>query len=121
MTKFELKGNHAIIECRSCHYKDNPVSNTKEQKFTGINTNCSTCHQNVHGTQFEVEGTTDCSKCHGFEAWDRSNFNHNNAAFKLDGAHIHVACIKCHQEEWIDGTKKIKYKTGKLECIDCHQ
>ena len=121
LTKFELRGNHAIIECRSCHYKDNPVSNTKEQKFTGINTNCSTCHQNVHGTQFEVEGTTDCSKCHGFEAWDRSNFNHNNAAFKLDGAHIHVACIKCHQEEWIDGTKKIKYKTGKLECIDCHQ
>lgn len=82
---------------------------------------CAACHENIHGNQFEEAGVTDCKKCHGFNKWDSSNFNHNNAAFKLDGAHINVACNKCHQEAWVNGKKNVTYKTGKLECVDCHQ
>ena len=42
--------------------------------------------------QFEENGITDCKRCHGFENWDRSNFNHDNARFKLDGAHQKLDC-----------------------------
>lgn len=121
LTKFELKGKHAGIKCSSCHFQENSDKIIPEQKFEGISTECTSCHENIHGKQFEKSGVTDCKKCHGFEKWDRSNFNHNNAAFKLDGAHNNVACNKCHQEETIEGIRNIVYKTGKLACIDCHQ
>lgn len=118
-TNFELKGSHLKTDCGSCHYKEE--AGAKVQQFIGLSMECAQCHDNVHGNQFEVNGTTDCKKCHGFEKWDRSNFNHDNAAFKLDGAHVKVDCNKCHQESWVDGKKQVTYKTGKLECIDCHQ
>ncbi|MFZ4543185.1 MAG: cytochrome c3 family protein [Saprospiraceae bacterium] len=118
-TNFDLKGKHKSIECRACHYR-NDNKEIKSQIFIGLNSECAKCHENIHGVQFEENGNTDCKKCHGFEKFDRSNFNHNNAAFKLDGAHTKVSCNKCHQEELVAGKKNIKYKTGKLLCADCH-
>ncbi len=121
LTGFGLEGKHLTIECRSCHYKTDKLENNRVQKFMGLSMECASCHENIHGNQFEEAGVTDCKKCHGFNKWDSSNFNHNNAAFKLDGAHINVACNKCHQEAWVNGKKNVTYKTGKLECVDCHQ
>ena len=64
---------------------------------------------------------TDCKRCHGFEKWDRSNFNHDNTRFKLEGAHVTVDCNKCHQPEVKDGISTILYKNNKLACTDCHK
>ncbi|MBK9734500.1 MAG: hypothetical protein IPO92_05830 [Saprospiraceae bacterium] len=121
VTRFELKGKHTTISCGLCHFKE-AENGARLQKFVDLTEECSSCHKNVHGTQFDISGVTDCKKCHGFEKWDRSNFNHDNTAFKLDGAHKNVSCDKCHDEELVlDGKISIVYKTGKLECIDCHQ
>lgn len=118
-TSFRLEGAHQRAECSKCHFDAGPQKN-RIQKFLGIDKNCISCHQNVHGNQFELEGITDCARCHGFEKWDRSNFNHDNTRFKLEGAHLTTDCGKCHPTTEIDGVVTIQYKTGRLLCTDCH-
>jgi hypothetical protein len=119
-TRFKLEGKHNKTECRKCHftYENNKI---KSQKFLGLENKCISCHENQHEDQFEVNGETDCKRCHGFENWDRTSFNHDNAAFKLDGAHVKVACEKCHFKGIKNGKEITIYKTGKLACTDCHK
>jgi hypothetical protein len=119
-TGFRLEGKHKAASCRNCHFEYNN-GQLVTQKFEFKDTSCVSCHQNVHDIQFEVDGKTDCNRCHGFEKWDRSNFNHNNAAFKLEGAHEQLSCEKCHLKEQRNGKELVIYKTGKLECADCHK
>ena len=118
-TNFELIGEHSRIRCSDCHFIKIDNKNTA-QKFENLDTQCESCHQNIHGSQFEVNGITDCIKCHGFEKWDRRSFNHDNARFKLDGAHEKLNCEKCHSKSLFDGKEIIIYKNDKLKCEDCH-
>ncbi len=119
-TGFALEGKHLGISCRSCHFEENEKGEII-QKFIALDKNCMACHDNVHGQQFEENGITDCKRCHGFNTWDNSQFNHDNTRFKLEGAHLKVACEACHPNEISGGQTIVKYKTGKLLCIDCHQ
>lgn len=118
-TGFELKGAHQRAGCSVCHF---PVGTDKikVQKFSELDVKCISCHENVHGDQFESEGATDCVRCHGYEKWDRSNFNHDNARFRLEGAHVQVDCNKCHPAVENARGVNIQYRTGKLLCTDCH-
>ena len=118
-TQFKLKGKHESTNCASCHIQRE--GKTMIQKFRDTSMKCVSCHENVHGTQFESEGTTDCAKCHAFDNWDPVNFNHDLTKFKLEGAHKDVKCVKCHKEEYVGGKKKTLYKIEKFECIDCHK
>ncbi len=118
-TAFALSGKHASTQCKSCHFKQS--EGMAKQEFIGLQKECSSCHENIHKDQFEENGITDCKRCHGFENWGRSNFNHDNARFKLDGAHEKLDCQKCHFAELIEGKSIILYKNGKLDCKDCHE
>ncbi|MCE2790787.1 MAG: hypothetical protein LW630_12860, partial [Saprospiraceae bacterium] len=120
-TAFRLEGTHVNTACASCHIEKTAVGSILTQKFIGLDQNCVFCHDNIHGTQFEIGGVTDCRKCHGFVKWDRSQFNHDNTAFKLEGAHVKVACEKCHETIVTNGKPIVQYKNGKLACTDCHQ
>jgi len=119
VTDFALKGAHLRTSCSDCHFSA-AADNLKIQKFVNLDSRCVSCHNNVHGNQFEVEGATDCARCHGFEKWDRSNFNHDNARFRLEGAHLQADCNQCHPKTDKDGVVTVQYKTGKLLCTDCH-
>ena len=110
--------HHLEQQCSACHLKDDEQPNGH---FSNMETTCFSCHENVHGTQFELEGITDCSRCHGFISWDASNFNHDNTAFKLEGRHAEIACEACHQKVEENQITFVKYKLEKFECIDCHQ
>lgn len=119
-TGFELLGAHARQGCMDCH-------STKDERlppyagFSNLSTDCSQCHENVHGSQFEQEGLTDCARCHGFENWGIGDFNHDNTAFKLEGRHAEIACEACHKTTEIDGERIIQYQFKSFECIDCHK
>lgn len=119
-TQFELLGKHAEITCSQCHIEKDNARIIIRQNFINLDTKCASCHENIHGSQFDVEGITDCARCHGFSKWDRSQFNHDNTAFKLEGAHAKVSCERCHETVLEDGKSVVKYKNGKLECRDCH-
>jgi hypothetical protein len=118
-TEFELTGAHLKQNCRSCHFKKDTYGISK-QKFSGLSNNCSNCHTDNHYKQFEKNGVTDCLECHGTENWKAFRFNHNNAAFKLDGKHVEVPCIKCHKPQQEGSNIYVKYKLKEYKCESCH-
>lgn len=117
-TNFALLGKHATVSCRKCHFDDQ--KKPAVQKFSSLKNDCLSCHKDEHAGQFEENGITDCLNCHAFDNWKAVNFDHNSAAFKLDGKHQNVACIKCHKKITRKGVSFIEYKTNKLKCTDCH-
>lgn len=117
-TRFELSGSHAGQKCQACHVPD---VEHKYGKFADLSMDCASCHEDKHEGQFEVKGVTGCTRCHGFESWDASNFNHNNTAFKLEGKHAEVACAECHKKKIAGGKIFVQYKFQSFECVVCHQ
>jgi len=119
VTTFPLKGVHAIRDCRICHLKPDS-SGLVIQKFTGLSIACASCHQDVHFKQFEDNGLTNCLKCHNFDIWKIDNFDHNTTAFKLDGKHQNVPCVKCHKKITDGQNTYVLYKIKEWKCENCH-
>lgn len=122
-TNWKLEGNHAKATCRACHFtKITPQEPISKQKFSSLGVKCAQCHDNIHGNQFEVNGETDCIRCHSSKiTWDVSSYDHSKTRFQLDGKHVNVACAKCHKETKIENQKERRvYKLSKIRCIDCH-
>ena len=65
-TGFSLSNYHNEIICRSCHKIPN--------KFSGLDKDCSSCHQN-----------------------DEGYFNHKITGLELDENHYDAECVDCHQ------------------------
>lgn len=116
-TGFILSGVHAETSCRSCHF-GNMVEGHEQQKFSGLESNCSGCHNDKHNKQFEKNGTTNCENCHSPENWSANRFDHSKTAFKLDGGHKNVACAKCHKPS--KSESYIIYKIKDFRCESCH-
>lgn len=126
-TDFSLTGAHKKIDCRECHLTIDSRGIVKRdangiivQKFSDLTKDCSGCHQDKHEKQFEKNGKTTCTECHDTENWKTIKFNHNNAAFKLDGKHINVPCIKCHKPQQVGSTIIVTYKIKDYKCESCH-
>ncbi len=121
-TRFKLQGAHAKQQCTACHKNDDASAKPVPSPiFANTPMVCSSCHEEAHGRQFEKDGVTECSRCHGFNNWEIPKFNHNKTAFKLEGKHAQVACEKCHKEIALNGELVVQYKFKRFECIDCHQ
>ncbi len=121
-SKFPLDGRHKTTACDACHNVEPPAGSGKVLKLTGLALNCLGCHKDEHQGQFFVDNVVgECSRCHTPASWKWLRFNHNDARYKLDGAHAKVACNKCHHEE-IDanGKKFTRYRPVLMACIDCH-
>ncbi len=119
-TNFKLQGAHKRVTCKECHYRKGE-NGSMIQKFEGLSMDCVTCHRNTHEGQFDINGRTDCLRCHGLDDWKQIIFDHNLARFKLEGAHIKVKCEKCHKEATNETIKYTVYKNNKLLCSDCHR
>ena len=119
-TNFKLEGAHIKQSCSACHYTKNG-NVIRVQQFKGLSNDCSMCHKNSHSGQFDINGKTDCTKCHVVDDWKKTIFDHNSSRFKLEGAHIKVKCEKCHKEESNTNGKFIQYKNNKILCTNCHR
>lgn len=102
---FRLNGKHAQVDCVSCHVNARTVTD-----FASTPQDCFSCHQqdDAHLGRFGA----DCGACHSPEAWKPAKFDHNLAAFKLEGEHAEVACEDCHQNGVYEGTP--------TDCYSCH-
>ena len=99
--KFALTGAHREVACEKCHVAG---------QFRGLSfPMCSSCHQEPHKGKF---GPT-CTSCHVTDQWATRTVEHGKTRFPLVGAHVQVACAKCHQTSFI---KPIKSDT----CASCH-
>jgi len=119
-TKFKLEGAHQKQSCKSCHFKKDK-SGVAHQEFMGLSMSCTNCHKDNHYDQFAENGVTNCVECHGFFNWKADKFDHNNAQFKLDGAHQNVACKDCHKPVLTHEPSYILYKIQNYRCEDCHK
>ena len=118
-TGFKLEGVHANVACARCHYRKNE-NGVRTQQFKGMSKECSSCHRDPHAGQFAVNGKTDCTRCHGFDNWRNSKFDHNTSRFKLDGAHATVKCEACHKQVTNEKGRYIEYKFDNIDCSRCH-
>jgi hypothetical protein len=104
-TGFELLGQHASIQCSSCH----------EGTLTGLSQECISCHQanyNSAPNHIAQGYPTNCVMCHNSFAWTQVTFDHQTTNFPLTGAHINVNCSSCH-ESGFAGTTTV--------CYECHE
>src|SRR5262249_12984698 len=53
------------------------------------------------------------SACHDPSSWDHVNFDHNRSNFPLTGAHVSLACERCHISGQFNGLS--------TACSSCHQ
>lgn len=121
-TEFALTGRHIQARCSSCHVAEDRGTTQTPVKFKDLPTTCNACHQDVHGGQFsDATGRSDCARCHEPARWNPSAFDHNTARFVLEGKHQGLDCSKCHQPDPAVDPAIVRYKTGKLACVDCHQ
>ncbi|GJM34278.1 MAG: hypothetical protein DHS20C18_32790 [Saprospiraceae bacterium] len=121
LTDFNLSGAHAEQNCMTCHAVADENPQNRYAGFTDVSSTCISCHENVHDQQFEQNGITDCARCHSFEGWAVSDFNHNNTAFKLEGKHAEIACNACHKPVTLNDKTFTKYQFDSFECVVCHQ
>ena len=50
-----------------------------------------------------------------------SKFDHaRDAAYRLDGAHVRLACAACHRPETRNGVTFVRYKPLPTTCRGCH-
>ncbi len=131
---FPLNASHRAAKCIDCH--------TEKGVFTGLKTDCVSCHQKEYDktTKPSHIGTgikTDCATCHAEEKWDtRVKFAHPET-FQLLAAHAKPACADCHKATTytklstdcaschradFDNTKEPNHATAgiKTTCADCH-
>ena len=104
-TGYALAGKHTLVgkDCAKCH---------TARSFLAARPECASCHQDPH------RGTlgNDCASCHSMAVAfkdTKTSFDHSHAAFQLSGAHIRVACEKCHQNKVYRG---LKFES----CASCH-
>jgi hypothetical protein len=126
-TDFSLTGAHLKAICRDCHLTtdsqgiiNRDAKGIIVQKFSDLSKDCSSCHPDKHNKQFEKNGITTCTECHDTNSWNVSKFDHNKAAFKLDGKHINVPCIKCHKPQQEGSSIIVTYKIKDYKCESCH-
>lgn len=120
ITNFALEGAHKTQGCRSCHFPNEPTGHTN-QRFSGLTSQCATCHNDIHGGQFDKNNTTDCGRCHNTNTFiSADKFNHDNTLFPLDGRHRTLACTSCHKSRQDKQNTFIWYKIEKFKCEDCH-
>ena len=103
---FRLTGKHADVSCSKCHLDARTVADLQSAPQ-----DCFSCHQqdDEHAGKFGK----DCAVCHSPDGWEPAKFDHNLAAFKLEGEHAEVKCESCHQNNVFKGTP--------TDCYSCHQ
>ena len=103
-----LQGRHADLHCGFCHVS---------LDFAGLEGGCATCHVDAHAGELGP----DCAQCHDFESFTSLSDQmrmHRGSSFPLTGAHMTVACERCHPAS-VAGTTA--YRLTDSTCIACHR
>ncbi|MFA9389572.1 MAG: hypothetical protein ACERKD_07180 [Prolixibacteraceae bacterium] len=107
-TNFPLLGQHASVDCASCHTNG----------FVGTESDCNSCHaenyQLATSPNHLAAGIpSTCEECHSPANWKPSSFNHSSTGFALTGGHQRIEqCSVCHEGD---------LTTANPDCFSCHQ
>jgi hypothetical protein len=117
-TRYLLSGKHASVSCEDCHRLEQVSSTTALRRWRDLAfAACTDCHADAHATQFSA----DCVDCHNLDGFKPSIFEHDQAQFGLDGAHVNVPCVDCHKSfRDPHGAQHIRYRPVSGDCGSCH-
>lgn len=121
-TGYELLGAHKETDCKSCH-KPSFISDKKiasrKGTYLGLEQKCLSCHQDTHQGSLK----TSCMDCHTMDKFKpASQFSHDQAKFKLKGAHKSVDCLSCHPKIQKNGKPFQQFKGIAFNnCTSCHK
>jgi hypothetical protein len=97
--RYPLRGAHVQVECKFCHgpFEGQAKAVFKDLRFAA----CTDCHQDAHLGQLGPKGTPQaaCDRCHAVQGWVPVRFElaeHQKTKYPLEGAHVAVACDRCH-------------------------
>jgi len=105
-TRYPLRGAHLQVRCEACH----AGARGQPQKYRGLPfEKCTDCHLDAHLGQLASErlapvapALKTCDRCHALEGFTPVRFeleDHQQLAYKLEGAHRAVACAACHPKD----------------------
>ncbi len=106
-TGVALSGAHQQAQCLRCHNDRGPVA-------TFAAKGCVGCHEDIHAGTLNQQ----CTQCHNQQTWwPRGQIQmHLRTRFPLTGAHMAVACYRCHP-----GARVGKFVPADPECLTCHR
>lgn len=103
ITDFALVGAHLDAECESCHLPG--------KKFAEAPSDCAACHKEADPHKGALGAK--CGDCHTGARWQEvRGFDHSKTRFALDGKHVALDCVACHDSE--------VWKGLPLACEGCH-
>ena len=120
---FSIEAPHDELSCADCHVDfDSPAVDEGyfARAFPGRERRlCQACHEDPHSGQFE-EGlfASGCIECHAESHFVPTQFGidlHERSSFALDGAHMAVSCVDCH-----DAGPETIFADAPSECAECH-
>jgi hypothetical protein len=126
-TQFPLRGKHASLKCDKCHSNDPKGRNASGETGFHITkyASCRNCHTDAHAGQFDSRADRGrCEACHtedGFLIVRFSAADHEAARFALTGAHLAIACAKCHEAGKVAAKSTRQFRwPGAIDCVTCH-
>jgi hypothetical protein len=102
-TDMPLRGGHTRVPCENCH--------APGKRYREAIPHCSNCHARKDPHEGSV-GTA-CDNCHTEAAWKTVHFDHDTAAFRLEGRHREAHCEGCHKTK--------RFKPTASTCFACHE
>lgn len=107
-TRFPLVGRHIATACKDCHASPRYQDAARE---------CVACHRDDDKHK-QVFGSR-CDSCHNARAWALWDFDHDRrSSYRLDGAHLQVACAACHTRPAPAGRDSAALADN---CVSCHR
>ena len=101
-TDYPLRGQHALVECGSCHVSG--------KKYRDAPNRCIDCHKKNDAHDNKLGN--DCGSCHEPSTWSKHKFDHNKTQFSLVDKHAEVPCQACHYGN--------RFKDTPKQCASCH-
>lgn len=130
-TRFPLRAAHARSACGACHRA--PARSDTRIRITHARADeptrfarpmvrdCRSCHVQAHaGSEADRGASANCAACHSEEAWSPASFGireHARTRFALDGAHILLACTRCHA---VTAPGRLEFRRADISCTGCH-
>ena len=117
LTPYPLEGEHADVECSSCHRRELP----RHERYRGlVYDGCASCHSDPHDGAFADRDGGECGPCHDTGGFSPTLFGvelHATTSFPLEGLHAMAACSACHEGE---ERPRLSFHVEGSDCVSCH-
>jgi hypothetical protein len=120
-TDYPLEGRHAALACERCHVPG--------RSLRMAHARCTDCHADAHVGQLahRADGGR-CESCHDVDGFRPARFgidDHAETDYPLAGAHLAVACDRCHKTTVPPrgkvGRETIQLRFASTRCAACHR